>query len=157
MFIQLSNGSTWQVIGSDNYHSLVGTPPAGIVFSEWARANPGAWAYLAPILVENGGWAVFITTPIGRNHAKDLLDMARSDPAWFWEVQTVDDSGSISREIVEQQRKEYHAIFGVDAGDALIEQEYWCSFEAAVLGAYWGREMAAAEREGRICTVDIDR
>ena len=43
--------------------SLVGTPPAGIVFSEWAQSHPGAWAYLAPILVENDGWALFITTP----------------------------------------------------------------------------------------------
>jgi phage terminase large subunit len=68
MFIRFKNGSTWQVIGSDNYDSLVGTPPAGIVFSEWARANPASWGYLAPILLENDGWALFITTPIGRNH-----------------------------------------------------------------------------------------
>jgi hypothetical protein len=66
MFIRFCNGSTWQVIGSDNYDTLVGTPPAGIVFSEWARANPASWAYLAPILIENSGWALFITTPVGR-------------------------------------------------------------------------------------------
>lgn len=154
MFIRFKWGSSWQVIGSDNYQSLVGTPPAGIVFSEWARANPGAWAYLAPILVENGGWALFITTPVGRNHAKNLLDLARGDPKWFSEVQTIDDSGAIERDMVEQQRKEYHALFGQEAGDALIEQEYWCSFNAAVLGSYWGKEINAAEREGRICKVD---
>jgi phage terminase large subunit len=125
MFIRLRNGSTWQVIGSDNYSSLVGTPPAGIVFSEWARAVPAAWAYLAPIVVENNGWALFITTPVGRNHALNMLTMARSDPAWFAEVQTVDDSKAISLDVVEQQRKEYHALYGEDAGDALIQQEYW--------------------------------
>ena len=42
MFIRLKNGSTWQVIGSDNYDTLVGSPPAGIVFSEWSRANPAS-------------------------------------------------------------------------------------------------------------------
>ena len=40
MKIKLKNGSLWQVVGSDNYHSLVGTPPCGLVFSEWARAVP---------------------------------------------------------------------------------------------------------------------
>jgi phage terminase large subunit len=83
MFIRLKNGSTWQVIGSDNYDTLVGSPPAGIVFSEWSRANPASWAYLAPILVENNGWALFITTPLGNNHAKSMYDMARKDPSWF--------------------------------------------------------------------------
>ncbi len=156
MFIRLKNGSTWQVIGSDNYSSLVGTPPHGIVFSEWARANPASWAYLAPILVENSGWALFITTPIGRNHALSMLNMARNDPGWHSEVQTVDDSKAISLEKVEQQRREYHAVFGEDAGDALIQQEYWCSFNAAVLGAYWAKELNAAERDGRICKVDVD-
>jgi NADPH:quinone reductase-like Zn-dependent oxidoreductase len=34
-------------------------------------------AYLAPIVTENDGWALFITTARGRNHAKSMLDMAR--------------------------------------------------------------------------------
>jgi hypothetical protein len=163
MFVRFKCGSTWQVIGSDNYKSLVGTPPVGIVLSEWAKAHPGAWAYLAPILVENGGWGLFITTPEGRNHAHAMYEMARSDPAWFAELQTVEDSiaacdaggiaPSITLDAVEQQRKEYHAIYGEDAGDALIEQEFWCSFQAAILGAVWGKELARAERDGRICDV----
>lgn len=156
MFIRFKIGSTWQVVGSDRYDSLVGTPPAGVVFSEWALANPAAWGVLAPILAENGGWADFITTPRGRNHVKTMLDMARGDAGWLTEVLTVDDTHAISRDVVEQQRKEYHALYGVDAGDALIEQEYWCSFEAAVHGSYYGREMLAAERQGRIGVVPID-
>lgn len=156
MFIRFKTGSTWQVVGSDRYDSLVGTPPAGVVLSEWALANPAAWAYLAPILAENGGWASFITTPRGRNHVKTMLDMARSDPAWFTEVLTVEDTGAITLEAIEQQRTEYHSIYGIEQGDALIEQEYWCSFEAAILGAYWGKEMMRAERDGRICSLAHD-
>jgi len=41
MMIRFRNGSTWQVCGSDNYNSLVGSPPVGVVFSEWALANAG--------------------------------------------------------------------------------------------------------------------
>lgn len=156
MFIRFKCGSTWQVVGSDRFDAAVGSPPAGITFSEWALSNPAAWAYLAPILVENGGWALFITTSRGRNHAKTMHDMARVNPDWHAQILTVHDTG-FPLHLVEAQRKEYHAIFGEDAGDALIEQEYFCSFEAAVLGAYWGKELTRAEMEGRICTVDVDR
>src|SRR5262249_40286409 len=157
MFIRFKNGSTWQVIGSDNYDSLVGTPPAGIVFSEWARANPASWGYLAPILLENNGWSLFITTPIGRNHAESMLRMAQSDPNWFAEISTVTDTNAISLEAVGQQRKEYHALFGDDAGDALIAQEYHCSFASAVLGSFFGKELTASEIAGRICQIEVNR
>lgn len=154
MFIRFKWGSTWQVVGSDNYRSLVGTPPVGLVLSEWAKAHPGAWAYLMPILVENDGWALAITTPEGRNHAHSMYEMARADINWHAEVSTADDTGAISGAAIEQQRKEYHAIFGIEAGDALIEQEFYCSWNAAILGAYWGKELERAEREGRICKLD---
>ena len=81
MLIRFKCGSTWQVLGSDGYDALVGAPPAGIVFSEWALADPRAWSYLRPILDENNGWAVFIYTPRGRNHGLTTLKLARSSPA----------------------------------------------------------------------------
>jgi phage terminase large subunit len=56
------------VVGSDNFNSLVGASPAGIVYSEWALANPSARAYLRPIIAENKGWELFLYTPRGRNH-----------------------------------------------------------------------------------------
>jgi hypothetical protein len=84
MFIRFKNGSSWQVIGSDNYDSLVGAPPVGITFSEWALARPEAWTYLRPILAENGGWALFIWTPRGRNHATRAFEAREQDRAgWF--------------------------------------------------------------------------
>jgi phage terminase large subunit len=165
MFIRFKWGSTWQVIGSDNYQSLVGTPPVGIVLSEWAKAHPGAWAYLAPILIENKGWALAITTPEGRNHAAKMYEMARQDAGWFAELQTIEDSirlneaagfkPSITLTDVEAQRREYHTIFDAESGDALIQQEYYCSFAAAILGAFWGKQLEKAEREGRICELDL--
>ena len=150
MFIRFRNGSTWQVVGSDSYNNLIGTPPYGVVMSEWATADPAAWAYLAPILAENDGWALFITTPRGRNHACKMYEMAKADPAWFAELATYRDTGALSDGQVEAQRREYRSIFGEGPGDALIEQEYLCSFDAAVLGAYWGKELAEAERAGRV-------
>ncbi len=157
MAIELKCGSMWQLVGSDNYNSLVGTPPIGIVFSEWALADPNAWAYLSPILEENGGWAAFITTPRGKNHAYRMLQSARANPKeWFSEVLTIDDTGTITPERYETIKRERIAEFGEVFGEALCEQEYRCSFEAAVLGAYYSKEMADAERDGRICELPID-
>lgn len=149
MFIRFKNGSTWQVVGSDNYKSLVGAGAKGIVFSEWAKADPAALAYLEPILNENDGWAIFITTPEGKNHAHGMYKMALKDPDWFAELQTVEDTG-FPLDRVEKSRLLYHELYGEDAGDALIEQEYYCSFDAAVLGAVYGKQMAQAVKAGRV-------
>src|SRR4051812_22681219 len=77
MIIRLKGGSTWQVVGSDNPDSLVGSTPAGIVYSEWALSNPNVRAYLRPIVAENNGWQCFITTPRGRNHAHTTMQAAK--------------------------------------------------------------------------------
>jgi phage terminase large subunit len=156
MTLEFKTGSIWRVVGSDNPDSLVGAPPAGIVFSEWALCNPSAWGLLQPILLENGGWADFITTPRGKNHVHGMLNMARKNPNWFAEVLTVDDTGQVSEEQLEEVRKSYVSLYGEEAAEALIQQEYYCSFEAAILGAYYGKEMARAAREERIGLVDPD-
>lgn len=156
MFIRFKTNSTFQVVGSDNYNSLVGTPPVGITFSEWALANPTAWAYLSPILAENGGWASFITTPRGNNHAKKMFDAVKDDERWFTQVLSVDKTRAISSESIEEQRVTYRALFGDEIADMLIEQEFYCSFAGALVGSYFGTAMAAAEREGRIRSVPVD-
>lgn len=150
MFIRLVNGSTWQLVGSDRYNSLVGAGVAGVTFSEWALCNPSAWAYIRPMLEENGGWAAFITTPRGRNHAHDMLKMAEGNPRWFGEVLSIHDTGALTPEQAAEAQAEYVALYGEDLGRAQFEQEYLCSFNAAVLGAFYAREMVAVRAEGRI-------
>lgn len=150
MFIRFKNGSTWQLVGSDRYNSLVGAGIAGAVFSEWALANPSAWGYIRPMLEENDGWAMFITTPRGRNHAHAMYEMAKSNPRWFAEVSTVHDTGALTADQLDESIKEYAALYGEDIGRAQFEQEYECSFNAAILGAFYAREMVALRREERI-------
>lgn len=156
MFIRFKNGSTWQLVGSDRYDTLVGAGVAGVTFSEWALADPTAWAYIRPMIAENDGWAAFITTPRGNNHAKSMYDMAKDNPEWFAEVLSVHTTGALAPEQLEAALADYISLYGEDVGTAQFEQEYLCSFNAAILGAYFGREMAAAEREGRICEVPVD-
>jgi phage terminase large subunit len=155
MKIKFKNGSLWQVVGSDNYHSLVGTPPCGLTFSEFSRAVPESWGYLNPILTENKGWAVFISTPLGNNHFKRMMDDARTNPKWFAEILTAHASGAIPGDALEESRREYIALYGEVAGQALFNQEYECSFASVIPGAYYTLELTNAEREGRVTQVDI--
>lgn len=157
MFLEFNSGSTYQLIGSDSYDATVGSGPVGIIYSEWALANPSAWGYHRPMIEENGGWAAFITTPRGNNHAKAMYDMALSNPRWFAELSDVRHTGALSEEQLTESLQEYQALYGVDFGLSMFEQEYLCSFSGAMVGAFWGAEMNAAEREGRITVVEVDK
>lgn len=154
MLIKLKNGSTWQVVGSDNFNSLVGSPPAGITASEWALANPAARAYIRPILAENKGWQLYITTPRGKNHAHQTFTAAQADPAAFAQILPATETGVFTADDLDSERRAYQADFGHDIGLALFRQEYLCDWDAAILGAFYGHEMRQALDEGRICDVD---
>jgi hypothetical protein len=157
MMIRFNNGSTWRLVGSDNYNSLVGSTPAGIVFSEWALADPRAGAFLRPILAESKGWSIYITTPRGANHARTTYELAKSDPSWFAQILAVDDTSVFTPETLAIELREYQKLYGVDDGRALFDQEYHCSFEGAFVGSYFGAYLTRATRDGRIGRIPIDR
>lgn len=138
------------VIGSDNYNALVGSPPIGLTASEWALADPAAWAYLSPILEDNGGWALFITTPRGKNHAYRMLRAAQKNPLWFAEVSPAPSTGIFTEDQLENIRHDLRAQFGDGLGESYYRQEYLCSFDAAIMGSVYGEWMDKAEREERI-------
>lgn len=147
---ELKCGSIFQVIGTDKIDAVVGTNPIGCVFSEYSLQDPKAWDYIRPILSENGGWALFNGTPRGHNHMYKMLQMAKKNDEWFWEVLTVDDTNAVSEADIQFER---------DSGmsDDLIDQEFYCSFDAAAIGAYYAKELSRVRREGRICNVPLER
>ena len=157
MMIEFVNGSTWQLVGSDNFNSLVGSTPRGVVFSEWAIANPSAWAFVRPILLENGGWALFNYTPRGNNHGRTIYDAAVDDPKWFADILQADKTGVFQDEQLKDEEQEYIREYGRELGRALFRQEYFCSFDAAVLGAYYALEMSEADAQGRIAGVPYEK
>ena len=150
MMIRFKSGSSWQVVGSDNFNSLVGSPPIGLVFSEWPLCDPAAWAYLMPILEENGGWVIFNTTPRGKNHAYRSMNASKKNSSCFGEVLSSAETGVFLQTQLDAIRKSLVDVFGEEYGLSIFEQEYLCSFEAANLGAILGRALVRAEREGRI-------
>lgn len=157
MFIEFKNGSTWQVVGSDNFDSLVGSQPSGIVYSEFALANPYSWSYLRPILLENNGWAMFITTPRGRNHAHKLFQLGLDpDNDWLSVMNKATETGIFTDEQLKAEEAEYIATYGAIMGQSLFNQEYLCDWAAAVPGAYWGKELDDLEKAGRLTDVPYD-
>jgi phage terminase large subunit len=149
MRIKFKTGSVYQVVGSDNPDRLVGANPIGIILSEYALQDPRAWDYIRPILLENEGWAVFIYTPRGRNHGYRLLKNAQKSPKWFSQVLDIRETRAVTEEAIQEER---------DAGmpEELIQQEFYCSFDAALVGSYYGTAMEVALKSGRIGKFPFD-
>jgi hypothetical protein len=130
---------------------MVGASLAGIVSSEHALSHPSAYGYFSPMLRENNGFFAAISTPRGRNHFHGLYQHAeRSPETWFAESLSIHDTNALTDAQIEEAKQEYISLYGIDQGTALFQQEYEVSFNAAILGAYFGHEMAAVRREGRI-------
>lgn len=150
MKIQLKNGSVFQLVGSDNIDHVVGTNPVGCVFSEYSLQDPSGWEFIRPILRENGGWAIFNGTPRGKqNHLYELVEQNRSNKDWYIEVRGVDDTGVMTAEEIQSE---------IDAGmDAeLAQQEFYCSFDGGMSGAYYVPQMQAIDGNNQITDVPFD-
>lgn len=157
MRVDFINGSYYQVVGSDDVNRLVGTNPVGVIMSEYSLQDPAAWDYIRPILAENGGWAIFIYTARGKNHGYDLYELASQNSIanggdWFCEKLVAGDNGTkrpdgrpvLSDVEIEKERKD-------GMPEETVQQEFYCSFESPLVGAYYSTEMTRMINEGRIC------
>lgn len=155
MSITLINGSIIRVTGSDAFESLVGCNALGIVFSEFQNSDIRALELLRPIVSENGGWLIFTATPRGHNHLYELYQTNKDNPDWFVQHLTVDDTfredGTpvITAAMIDEERRG-----GMD--ENIINQEFFCSFSAAIKGAYYADEMRLVAERGRILNFNID-
>jgi hypothetical protein len=153
--LALPNGmhSVFQLVGADNIDSIVGTNPIGCVFSEFSIMAPRAWDLMRPILAENGGWAVFVFTPRGRNWAADLWAAAQRAPEWYTSMNDVtmtrrDAPGESGAPVIDLAAIDQERQGGM--AEELIQQEFFCSFEGAMQGSYYGDLIERMRKEGRI-------
>lgn len=153
--VELNNGSIWRLMGSDQME-VVGAGPVGIVFSEFALSKPKTWDLVRPMLQENGGWAAFITTPRGKNHAHKLMEMARRE-GWFVRTLTLEDTGAW-KDWTDSNGNPYTSAQDVLDAEAragmppaLVRQEYLCDWSAANVGAVYGDLLEAIEKAGGVC------
>ena len=147
--IDFWNGGRVRLYGADNPDPLRGIYLDGVILDEYADMNPRTWGEVVrPALSDRKGWAVFIGTPKGRNAFFDVYDGAVKDPKWFDMMLRASETSLIDDEELGLARK--------DMTPGQYAQEYECSFEAAIAGAYFGKEIADAERDRRICDVPYD-
>ena len=149
MMIRFKNGSVLRLGGSDHYNSLMGTNPIGIIHSEFSLQNPLAWDYLRPILTENKGWAAFVFTPRGTNHAYKLYEKVKNNKDWYCNLLTVKDTtDKNNKRIITDEMIQLEKDSGMS--DDMINQEFYCSFSAAVRGAYFANQLRRMEEQERI-------
>ena len=141
--LDLPNQGQVRLYGADNPDGLRGIYLDGVILDEAADMSPRLYSeIIRPALSDRRGWAVWIGTPKGQNTFFDLWQETKDDDEWFRLMLRASETGIIDKAELKDARR--HMT------EEQYLQEYECSFQAAIVGAYWGREMETADRDGRI-------
>lgn len=137
------NGARIRLYGADNYDRMRGIYLDGAVLDEYGDMDPRAWPeVIRPALSDRKGWATFIGTPKGRNAFFEVHRHAETSPDWYSLVLRASETGLVDA----QELADARAMMTPEQ----YAQEFECSFDAAVVGAYYASLIAEAERDGRI-------
>jgi hypothetical protein len=149
--VEYPNGSRIRLYGADNYDRLRGLYHDGVTIDEPALMDPRAWPeVIRPTLSDYSGWATFIGTPAGRDwfYKVDRLEDGRSADGWFRRILKASETGIIPAEELASLKE------GLTQDQ--YDREFECSFDAAIIGAYYAQMMAKAQADGRIGRVAAD-
>ena len=148
--VDFPNGSRIRLYGAENPDSLRGLNICDAVFDEVAQMPYSMWSEIVlPMLLANKGRALFLGTPKGKNALWKVWENARLHPdEWVNLMYKASETGILTKEDLELARRE--------TSENEFEQEYECSFTAAVVGAYYGKVMEQLDEEGRITNVPYD-
>jgi phage terminase large subunit len=148
--IDLWNGSKIQIYGADNNDSLRGLGFHGVIMDEYAIMAPRTWTEIVrPAISDTLGWVIFIGTPMGHNQFWEVYDYAlRGHKDWFGKLYRASETGVIP----DDELKQAASIMTEEQ----YNQEFECSFTAAVSGSYYGKLMTKADNENRIGSVPLD-
>jgi len=126
------SGSIISFLGGDRYDKRVGAGLKGCVISEYPMQKPNLFDLaVEPMLKETGGWVLFNGTPRGNNHAKTMYDFLKGESKYLASLLTIKDTGVVREEDLDEERRR-------GKPEEIIQQEYYCSFEGAIFGSYYG-------------------
>jgi phage terminase large subunit len=151
LWVEYPNGARVRLYGADNYERLRGLYNDGVVIDEPAQMDPRAWPeVIRPTLSDYQGWASFIGTPQGRDwfYSVDRDMDGELIPGWFRLTLKASETGVVADHEIEDLK--------TSLSEDQFAQEYECSFEAAVKGAYYGKLMQQAEDDKRITGVPYE-
>jgi phage terminase large subunit len=141
--VTFPNGCSIRLFGADNADALRGLYFDGIVADEYGDWKPSVWGYvIRPALADRQGWAIIIGTPKGRNQFWEIYEHARVNDDWLALRIRASDSGLLPASELEALR--------LELTEDAWRQEMECDFDAALPGAIYGKELWAAENEGRV-------
>ena len=149
LWVELINGARIRLFGGDNPDALRGLYLDGVILDEYADMRPRVWGeIIRPLLADRQGWAVFIGTPKGHNAFYDVWRTAQASDSWYASSIRASESGLLPPDELRDARQ--------GMTEDQYEQEFECSFEAAILGAYYGKELKILEDSGRVSDVPHD-
>ena len=150
LWVELMNGSRIRLFGGDSPDSLRGNYLDGVIIDEMADTKPSLWGeVIRPLLSDRRGWAVFIGTPKGHNTFYDIYQYANLNPnEWYSKTLRASQTQIIAQAELDDALK----LMTIDQ----YQQEFECSFEAAILGAIYGVEMRLLTDADRITKVECD-
>jgi phage terminase large subunit len=146
--VTLPNGASIRLYGADNPSRLRGLYHDGVILDEYADMDARIWEVIRPSLSDRHGWCVWIGTPRGHNDFYNIYQRAIKEN-WYVSKLKATDTNILAKGEIEQAKH--------DLSKDQFEQEYQCSFEASIRGAYYGDEMQTAEEEERITAVHYDK
>jgi hypothetical protein len=133
-------GRRIQLYGSDNPDSLRGQYFDGVIIDEVGDQNPKIWTDIVrPALTDRKGWCLFIGTPKGHNHFKELRDRAEKEDGWGLLEFKASETGVVDDTELKAAKSEM--------GEDKYRQEFECSFDAAVEGSYYGQILNELEEK----------
>ena len=153
-FIELTNGSIYQIVGSNNYNSIVGPNPVGVILSEYALQDPSARDYIAPMLKLNKGWAIYIYTMRGKTHGWERYQIAQKSDRWFCEFLVGGDEGTKMDDgnpVISDQEIQEEIEDGMSPARA--KQEYYNDPNAPMEHAFYLTQLDNMYEEKRIGTL----
>ncbi len=146
--VKYPNGSKITLYGADNPDSLRGIGLWGVVFDEYSQQPGNIFTeIIRPALADHKGYAIWIGTPKGKNEFYKLYKNADED--WYAKLLTAEDTGLIGKEELADAKKTM-------SEDEFL-QEWFCSFEAAIKGAYYAAELQLMREQGRVKLLPHDK
>ena len=142
-------GRRIQLYGSDNAEALRGQYFDGVILDEFGDQNPKIWTDIVrPALADRGGWCLFIGTPKGHNHFKEMRDRAQTEEGWGLLEFKASETGVVDEKELAAAKREM--------GEDKYRQEFECSFDAAVEGSYYGQILNKLEDDNHIQNIPRD-
>jgi len=156
------NSTTVRLFGADNPDAFRGLPFSGVSYDEYSQHPPNIHGeVVSKALADHVGFGIFAGTIKGKNQLFRTYQAAKGNPAWFALWQDVDktlqtEEGATITAIRRSMLDDLEQIQQGLMTQAEYDQEWYLSPTAAIKGAYYGKEVDAAQREGRIRMVPYD-